>query len=404
MFQNVLDDIIKFYKKNYEAIEKQEIYKWEAIKHFQSHWEDNPEDFHSMLAKSLEKTSNLLSSGQYFPRRVILRLSEREPEAVKGMFNNLFNEELNLTSRIDDFHNSAENLVAMCYPEESFKSYQDHRAAMAYITLRYPDSHFLYKFQMYKHFVELIDYNEKPKVGDVNNVLFFEDLCKFIISKVEDDHELLDLYKSRQKMFSDKNFHLLAQDIIYTGQYYSGKSVLEEDNYQRVSPEDIKLEDIEFKPLKRNALHKKPSLKASKVNFESKHKANKRVGDFGELFVLEYEKAKLKSYGLKNKNVQRVSTIYGDGLGYDILSYDKDGKELYIEVKTTCGKIDSEFYVSANELHRSIIDSEKFLLYRVYEFDKKSLKGKIAFKYGSLQELCISPQSYTIKLSTKDLD
>lgn len=399
MYQNVLDDIIGFYKKNYEAIEEQEIYKWRAIQHFQENWENNPIDFHEMLTRALAKTQNLLSSGSYFPLRVILRLSEVEPLEVKAMFQNLFDEDMDLTTRIITFKDTADDLLVKCFPNETYKSYQDHRAAMAYLTHKHPNIHFLYKFQMYKDFAELIDYNDKPKAGDVNNVITFEKLCEFIISKVVDDKELLELYKSRQKIFADKNFHLLAQDIIFAGQYYKDNSILENDNYERVTPVGMIIDEIEFKPLTRVAKAKKINLKASKVNFEAKQRLNKMTGDFGELFVLEYEKVKVRSYGLKTKKVKWVSKTLGDGLGYDILSYDKDGNELFIEVKTTCGNIDSEFYITENELQCSIEASDKFRLYRVYKFDKKAFKGNIAFCKGSLKDLCISPQIYSVKLS-----
>lgn len=161
------------------------------------------------------------------------------------------------------------------------------------------------------------------KKYDVNNVIFFEELCKFIISKIEDDEELLELYKSRQKMFPDSSLHLLAQDIIYAGLYYSGKSFLEGDNHERVTGKDNILDEIEYKPK-----HKKTSFKLNKVDYEAKQKVNKKIGDLGELFVLEYEKAKVKSYGLKSKKVERVSKTQGDVLGYDILSSDNNGNDL----------------------------------------------------------------------------
>ena len=147
MYNNVLDDIISFYKKNYKAIEKQEIYKWKSIQHFQNNWESEPDDFHAMLTRALEKTLNLLSSGSYFPLRVILRLSDSEPLQVKRMFEKLFDEDNDLATRLIEFKDTAYKLLEECYSNETYKSYQDHRAAMAYLTHRYPDVHFLYKFQ-----------------------------------------------------------------------------------------------------------------------------------------------------------------------------------------------------------------------------------------------------------------
>ena len=94
--------------------------------------------------------------------------------------------------------------------------------------------------------------------------------------------------------------------------------------------------------------------------------------------------------------MRRVAKLDGDGLGYDILSYDKYGKEKYIEVKTTSGKEDGSIFITANELKMSEEHPEQYYLYRVYDFDQVSMTGKISIRKGSLKELCISAQTYKV--------
>ena len=94
--------------------------------------------------------------------------------------------------------------------------------------------------------------------------------------------------------------------------------------------------------------------------------------------------------------MRKVAKLDGDGLGYDILSYDKNGHEIYIEVKTTSGAEDASIFITANELKMSEEHPEQYYLYRVYDFDKSTMSGKLSIRKGSLKDLCISAQTYKV--------
>ena len=57
----------------------------------------------------------------------------------------------------------------------------------------------------------------------------------------------------------------------------------------------------------------------------------------------------------------------GDGLGYDVLSYDLDGHERYIEVKTTRLGAETPFYITSAELDFARRHADRYALYRVYD-------------------------------------
>ena len=69
-------------------------------------------------------------------------------------------------------------------------------------------------------------------------------------------------------------------------------------------------------------------------------------------------------------NVRHVSELEGDGAGYDVLSFTRDREEVFIEVKTTTGRANTPFFMSANEVEFSQSHQGKYVLYRVYEYDK----------------------------------
>lgn len=108
----------------------------------------------------------------------------------------------------------------------------------------------------------------------------------------------------------------------------------------------------------------------------------------GELFILKSEFEFLKLNGkddLANK-IQHVSVEIGDGLGFDILSYDLLGNEKKIEVKTTRSDISRPFYLTRNELEVSSKNPENYYLYRLFDFDSNLNKGKYYVITGDLTD------------------
>ena len=105
------------------------------------------------------------------------------------------------------------------------------------------------------------------------------------------------------------------------------------------------------------------------VDYPALQKQNAIIGFLGEQIVLNYEKNRLKDYPDLAKKVEHVSQTRGDGLGYDILSFDAYGNPIYIEIKTTTqGKV-APFYISDNELTFASQHSNNYFLYRIYNFN-----------------------------------
>lgn len=96
-------------------------------------------------------------------------------------------------------------------------------------------------------------------------------------------------------------------------------------------------------------------------------KVKKFIGDEGEYHVLQYEIQKLKKCGLVDlsEQIERVSKN-SDAHGYDIKSYNKDGQEIKIEVKTTTSRAKQfTFYLSRHELKTALSIKENHYLYCV---------------------------------------
>jgi hypothetical protein len=99
---------------------------------------------------------------------------------------------------------------------------------------------------------------------------------------------------------------------------------------------------------------------------------NRALGLAGEEHVYEHEQRKLFDAGRRDlaRKVRWVSQADGDGLGYDVRSYEQDGRERWIEVKTTRGGNATPFYLTRNENEVAKERPDTFRLYRLYDFSK----------------------------------
>ncbi|MDU5282285.1 MAG: hypothetical protein E6164_06895 [Dialister sp.] len=103
-----LQEVLEKYKQDFVSqVWAEEKYKWEAIQTFQTHWDVNAKDFAEMLHRSLDTTSDLLSSRNFYPRRTIEDLAKAAPEEVRAMFIALYDENKDVYDRIKKFKEQA---------------------------------------------------------------------------------------------------------------------------------------------------------------------------------------------------------------------------------------------------------------------------------------------------------
>lgn len=97
---------------------------------------------------------------------------------------------------------------------------------------------------------------------------------------------------------------------------------------------------------------------------------NRKTGLAGERRAYHSEIARLTNEGRPDlaKKVVWTSQELGDGAGYDILSFDNDGSERFLEVKTTIGHKRTPFYLSKNECDFARDAKDCFRIYRLYEW------------------------------------
>lgn len=109
---------------------------------------------------------------------------------------------------------------------------------------------------------------------------------------------------------------------------------------------------------------------AKKFDVAARDERNRALGKAGEERVLKHERNTLTAAGREDlaQQIRWVSEEEGDGAGYDIASFDADGRQRLIEVKTTNGWERTPFHVSRNELAVADERREEWCLFRLWNF------------------------------------
>jgi hypothetical protein len=126
------------------------------------------------------------------------------------------------------------------------------------------------------------------------------------------------------------------------------------------------------------------SFKASKRGRRPEHE-DRALGLAGELLVLTRERHELAKAGHPElaEKVMHTAAVEGDGAGFDIASFFCDGRRKYIEVKTTTGSKESDFFISANEVAFANARADNYEICRAFDYDHSSNSGRFYLVQGT---------------------
>ena len=112
---------------------------------------------------------------------------------------------------------------------------------------------------------------------------------------------------------------------------------------------------------------------ARKSDVAGRDERNRVLGRAGEERVLAYERSVLRSAGRDDlaRKVRWVSEEDGDGAGYDIASFEQDGRSRLIEVKTTNGWDRTPCHITRNELAVAEERRAEWCLFRLWNFSRE---------------------------------
>ena len=184
---------------------------------------------------------------------------------------------------------------------------------------------------------------------------YFIETCKYYFNIIYSDKDIHENIFKKSKISLENDFIVI-----------DGKSI--SLNYSPILTTLSRIEFLQYKGdnafIKNFILAKKllerplRKLKKSQKEYEQDLFNKSERGKLAEIFVLNFEIEKLKSLKLKPIR-QSVDDV---GLGYDVLSFDEDGNEMFIEVKSILNK---RFYWSENEVDASKKYGKNYYIYCV---------------------------------------
>lgn len=154
-----------------------ELYKWETIQHFQANWSTEATDLAEMYDKALNNNDSRRQwkGNDFYPKEMMLKLMQIEPEYVRLALRDLFNNDKGIEGRVDRFIFYCNELLNMYLTKNPYAKVNDHHhhhgVVMMYLTCRFPAKYTLYNARAFRAFLE--------KVG-AKNILISHDMERFV--------------------------------------------------------------------------------------------------------------------------------------------------------------------------------------------------------------------------------
>lgn len=131
--------------ENGESYWEEEEFKWRGIKTFQDNWDLDTQNLSDMIKRSLYGVSHMMVSQARFPEGMIEDFAGREPDTVRAMFKDLFDESKDIVERFHSFKQKSADLLERV-GNGAKNHFQDERTIALYLWLRYPDKYYVYQY------------------------------------------------------------------------------------------------------------------------------------------------------------------------------------------------------------------------------------------------------------------
>lgn len=204
------------YKRFLESPEADtNLYIWESQFIFQEEWDEDHEDWGEMYSQALQNstTRRLWNRQAYEPKAMMLKFIRFQPDYVRQMFLDLYNEDKALEGRLSRFVFYCDQLLE-AYREEyptsrDNKHYHDddYHMGFLYLAFRYPEKYALYDAQAFKRLLIKLGSKNIPQANDVER---FAKVVATLYKFLQKEEDIVELHRQR----------------LQEGKHYNGESML----------------------------------------------------------------------------------------------------------------------------------------------------------------------------------
>lgn len=360
-----LRPVLAGYKVYFPSHWDDEKYKWEAIKHFQNHWNMEAGNFGEMFKTATNKTFNLLASGYAYPRAMIVNFAKADDAAVRQMFCELFDESRDLAARVEAFQTAAET-IRVKYDDGTWRNhYQNTNAISTYLWLMYPDEYYIYKYELFRDAAAELNSEYRPKRnGSIHSLVGGFDLYNEINKVICEDEELADMLRAAvtDTCYSDPQMKTVTMDVgFYLSRFFleEKKAAKEEEGWfpKDYNPNITVAEWIEI-------------LKDSSVFTLNALQIMKRMKDYGgQATCTQLSNKYGESKNFYNSGSTALARRVAEKTGCEILTGDNDSARwwpiLYMGKEASAGESGSYIWRLRSELSKALdmVDLSDVLLY-----------------------------------------
>lgn len=197
------------------------LYKWEALKNFQQHWDISAPNLAEMYNNSLHcsQTKRLWKREAYYPKQMMLKFMAMESDYIQLMFKDLFNEDKDIEGRIDRFIFYCDNALQE-FKEANPRSIENnhhhddnYQIISLYLGFRYPEQYTMYDYEGFKNLLIKLGSRDIPKVNDIGR--FFK-IMRTLYKMMQKDEELMQLH--RRRLHPDK--HYQGDSLLLVEEFY----------------------------------------------------------------------------------------------------------------------------------------------------------------------------------------
>ncbi|WP_299781721.1 AAA family ATPase [uncultured Formosa sp.] len=191
-----------------------EVYKWEAITHFQKHWDIDAPDFYEMFKQALAKRDNLMYKNSY---GFLDKLGKNAPNRLKELCEIILKKEASFESIFKATRAKADIYLTdlkEVLKKDNFNHQLDERTISFLKVLRNPEANYLYKASVYEALCEFMDIASRNVAGE--KYAHFSELGSYFETAIVKDKELMEICEAYiPKDFKFNSSKLIFQDIVY---------------------------------------------------------------------------------------------------------------------------------------------------------------------------------------------
>ncbi|MCB0637824.1 MAG: hypothetical protein KDC54_14450 [Lewinella sp.] len=153
---------------------RERLYYWESQQQWQTHWDLEAIDPAAMYDASLQnsRTRRLWKREAYEPKQMMLHFLRAEPEFVRSMFLDLFNEDKSVDGRADRFVFYCDQLLEQyrrAHPlaiDTSHYHDDGYEIVSLYLAFRFPEQYAPYQAPVFLQLLKRLGAANIPLVGD----------------------------------------------------------------------------------------------------------------------------------------------------------------------------------------------------------------------------------------------